>query len=91
MSAQQAFSVDLSLVWEWEECNSFDVASGSTQILPSHNALKFTWGEHCIVVTKIARPRSNSTCICACCNYHELVARYTYIGEKLVSVLNVVH
>ena len=29
MSAQQAFSLDLSLMWEWEECNSYDVASGS--------------------------------------------------------------
>ena len=34
MSAQQAFSVDFPLMWEWEECNSFDVASGSTQICP---------------------------------------------------------
>ena len=47
MSAQEAFKLDLPLMWKWEECNSFDVASGSTQILPSHHALKFTWGEHC--------------------------------------------
>ena len=33
-------------MWEWEECNNFDVASGSTQILPSHHALKLAWGEH---------------------------------------------
>ena len=37
----------LSLMWEWEECNSFDVASGSTQISPSSHALKSAWGEHC--------------------------------------------
>ena len=39
MSAQQAFSLDLPLMWEWEECNNFDVAIGSTQILPSYHAL----------------------------------------------------
>ena len=46
MSAQQAFLKDFPLMWEWEECYSFDVASGSTQILPSRHALKFAWGEH---------------------------------------------
>ena len=41
-------------MWEWEECNSFDVASGSIQILPSHHALiKFTWGEHWIIYTHV--------------------------------------
>ena len=39
MSAQQAFSTDYLLMWEWEECNSFDVANGSTQILSSSHAL----------------------------------------------------
>ena len=35
--AQQAFSIIIAfpLMWEWEECNGFDVTSGSTQILPS--------------------------------------------------------
>ena len=34
-------------MWEWElECNSFDVATGSTQISPSRHALNFVWGEH---------------------------------------------
>ena len=33
-------------MWEWEECNNFYVASGSTQILPSRLALKLAWGEH---------------------------------------------
>ena len=45
MLAQQAFSTDFPLMWEWEKCNSFDVASGSTQILSSRRALKFAWGE----------------------------------------------
>ena len=49
MLAQQAFSISFPLMWEWEECDSFDVASGSTQILPSHHALKFAWGGHCII------------------------------------------
>ena len=48
MSAQQAFSTDFPLMWEWEECNSFDVASGSTQVSPSCRALKIAWGEQCI-------------------------------------------
>ena len=33
-------------MWEWEECSSFDVARGFTQISPSRHALKFAWGEH---------------------------------------------
>ena len=45
MLAQQALSTDFPLMWEWEECNSFDVANGSTQILSSRRALKFAWGE----------------------------------------------
>ena len=45
MSAQQAFSTDYPLMWEWEECNSFDVANGSTQISTSCYALKFARGE----------------------------------------------
>ena len=46
MLAQQAFSISFPLMWEWEECDSFDVASGSTQIMPSRHALKFVWGGH---------------------------------------------
>ena len=62
------------LIWEWEECNSFDVAIGSTQILPSHHALKFTWGEHWTVmyymyVVRVNHPPTNPpsqpTCICS--------------------------
>ena len=45
MSAQQAFSTDFSLMWEWEECNSFDVASQSVAPpkihVPSRHALMF--------------------------------------------------
>ena len=43
----EVFSTDFSLMSEWEECNSFDVSSGSIQISPSHHALQFVWGEHC--------------------------------------------
>ena len=32
-----------------EECNGFDVARGSTQILSSRRALKSVWGEHCTI------------------------------------------
>ena len=51
----------LSSMWEWEECNSFDVASGSTQISPSSRALKSAWGERwhvyvpCLVPTRWAQ------------------------------------
>ena len=48
MSAQQAFSIDFPLMWEWDECNGFVVATGSTQITSSHHALKFAWGEYYI-------------------------------------------
>ena len=44
MLAQQAFSIDYPLMWEREECNSFDVANGSTQISTSRHALKVCLG-----------------------------------------------
>ena len=53
MLAQQAFSTHFSLMWEWEECNGFDVASGSTQISPFRRALKFAWGEHCLLSPEV--------------------------------------
>ena len=35
------------------DCNSFDLATGSTQIMSSHYALNFAWGEHCYSATLI--------------------------------------
>ena len=46
MSAQQAFSTDFLLMWKWGESKGFDVATDSTQIMPSCHALKLAWGEH---------------------------------------------
>ena len=46
MSAQQAFSTEFPLMWEWGESISFDVAIGSTQTMPSCHAWNFAWGEH---------------------------------------------
>ena len=40
-------SIDFSLMWEWGGCKSFDIVIGSIQIMPSHHALNFAWGEHC--------------------------------------------
>ena len=46
MLAQQAFSTDFLLMWKWGESKGFDVATDSTQIMPSCHALKLAWGEH---------------------------------------------
>ena len=39
MSFQQAFNIDFPLMWKWEEYNSFDVATGSTQTASFHPTL----------------------------------------------------
>ena len=51
-SAQQAFSTEFPLMLEWGESKSFDVATGSTQTMPSCHTLNFAWGEHCLRVPK---------------------------------------
>jgi hypothetical protein len=46
MSAQQAFNTEVSLMWEWDNTNSFDVPTGSTHTVPFYRVLNFSWGEH---------------------------------------------
>ena len=41
----QAFSTDLSLMWEGKEAKSFDVAMGHTLSMPFHHSY-YSWGEH---------------------------------------------
>ena len=45
MSAPHAFNTDISLMWEQCESKCFDVVISPAQIMPSHHALNFTWGE----------------------------------------------
>ena len=37
-----------SLMWERKAAKSFDVTAGHAQTTPSHHALNYSWGEHCI-------------------------------------------
>ena len=39
MLAQQAFSIEFPLMWEWGDSKSFDVATGPAQTMPSCHAL----------------------------------------------------
>jgi hypothetical protein len=50
MSAQQTFSTEVSLMWEWDNTKSFDVATGSTHTMPSYRVLNFAWGEHWVTL-----------------------------------------
>ena len=45
-------------MWKWGESKGFDVATDSTQIMPSCHALKLAWGEHWVYVV-IRRPRGH--------------------------------
>ena len=60
MLAQQAFSTDFLSMWKWGESKGFDVATDSTQIMPSPHALKLAWGEHCHPLVKIPL----QVCVC---------------------------
>ena len=54
MSAQQAFSaVSFDIYRKEENLKSFDMTTGPALTMPSHHALNFAWGEHCICMCTV--------------------------------------
>ena len=46
--AQQDFNTEFPLMWEWDNPQSFDVATSSTHTMPYWHALNLAWGKHCL-------------------------------------------
>ena len=79
MSAQQVFSTEFPLMWEWGQSISFVVATGSTQNMPICHALNLAWGRtlpRLFLVAKsfIIPPPPQKTCT------HSLSLSLTYIS-----------